>query len=97
MISLDTLLQKSKAVRTFPLFPLPKIDLDLTEIKQYNWKNTNIKEWLSPVIDLSGFDYIYPINGITEGLNYWMGNEPKGIFKDKGDYQWVDCTGNEIK
>ena len=61
MILLDTLLQKSKAVRTFPLFSLPEIDLDLTEVKHYNWNSTNIKEWLSPIIDLSGFDYIYPI------------------------------------
>jgi len=96
MISLDTLLQKSKAVRTFPLFPLPEIDLDLTEIKHYNWECTNIKEWLDPVIDLSGFDYIYPINGITEGLNYWMWQEDN-IWMYDGDYQWVRPTVKEQK
>ena len=96
MISLDTLLQKSKAVRTFPLFPLPEIDLDLTEIKNYNWECTNIKEWLDPVIDLSGFDYIYPINGITEGLNYWMWQEDS-IWMYDGDYQWVRPTVKEQK
>ena len=52
----SSLLERSKAVRTFPLFPLPKIELDLTEIKHFNWKSTNIKEWLSPVIDLSEFE-----------------------------------------
>ena len=96
MISLDTLLQKSKAVRTFPLFPLPEIDLDLTEIKHYNWECTNIKEWLDPVIDLSGFNYIYPINGITEGLNYWMWQEDN-IWMYDGDYQWVRPTVKEQK
>ena len=87
----SSLLERSKAVRTFPLFPLPKIELDLTEIKHFNWKSTNIKEWLSPVIDLSEFDYIYPINGITEGLNYWMWQEDK-IWMYDGDYQWIRPT-----
>jgi len=72
---------------------LKKINFDFDQYVSYN---TMIKEWLYPIINLQNF-YVYPINGITEGLNYWMGNEPKGIFKDKGDYQWVDCTGNEIK
>ena len=88
MTSLDSLLQKSKAVRTFPLFPLPEIELDLTEVKHYNWNTTNIKEWLSPIIDLSEFEYVYPINGITEGLNYWMWQEDR-IWMHNGDYQWI--------
>jgi len=50
---------------------------------------TTIKEWLKPVIDLSDF-WVYPINGISEGLNYWMGNETRAIYKDLGDYEWVD-------
>lgn len=60
---------------------------------------TNIKEWLKPVIDLSDF-YVYPINGITEGLNYWMGTETRKIIKDEGDYEWVNstfCKEGEIK
>ena len=40
----SSLLERSKAVRTFPLFPLPKIELDLTEVKHFNWKSTNIKD-----------------------------------------------------
>ena len=35
----SSLLERSKAVRTFPLFPLPQIELDLTSIKNYNWNN----------------------------------------------------------
>jgi hypothetical protein len=60
---------------------------------------TNIKEWLSPVIDLSEF-YVYPINGITEGLNYWSGKEQRNITKIDGDYEWVDstfCRNGEIR
>lgn len=52
---------------------------------------TNIKKWLSPTIDLSDF-YVYPINGITEGLNYWSGKEQRKITKKNGDYEWVDST-----
>tara|TARA_B100001964_G_scaffold29331_1_gene29921 strand:- start:7221 stop:7934 length:714 start_codon:yes stop_codon:yes gene_type:complete len=72
---------------------LKKINIDFNQYTRYN---TIIKEWLHPIIDLKNF-YVYPTNGITEGLNYWMGNESRGIFKDDGDYQWVDCTGTEIK
>jgi hypothetical protein len=50
---------------------------------------TAIKEWLKPVVDLSNF-FVYPINGITEGLNYWMHQETRSITKYKGDYEWVD-------
>lgn len=79
---------------------LPEVDKILKSVEidfdSYTTYNTIIKEWLHPIIDLSNF-YVYPINGITEGLNYWTGNESRGIFKDKGDYQWVDCTGTEIK
>ncbi len=60
---------------------------------------TKIKEWLSPVIDLDDF-YVYPINGITEGLNYWSSTETRNIAKDDGDYEWVDstfCRNGEIR
>jgi len=53
--------------------------------------STSIKQWLSPIIDLSDF-YVYPINGITEGLNYWMGRETRSIIRSNGDYEWVDQT-----
>ena len=87
----NSLLERSTAVRTFPLFPLPNIELDLTEVKIYNWNSTSIKTWLSPIIDLSEFDYVYPINGITEGLNYWMQSE-KNIWMTDGEYQWITPT-----
>jgi hypothetical protein len=79
---------------------LPEVAETLKSIKidfnAYITYNTIIKAWLRPIIDLSDF-YVYPINGITEGLNYWTGNESRGIFKDEGDYKWIDCTGTEIK
>ncbi len=56
---------------------------------------TNIKTWLKPLVDLSDF-YVYPINGITEGINWWTKNEKRGIYKYDGDYEWVDNTGNQV-
>jgi len=61
-----------------------------TTIKPYT---TNIKEWLSPIIDLSGF-FVYPTNGITEGLNWFMSTTDKNIVREKGDYEWVDNISN---
>ena len=51
-------------------------------INQSNYK-TNIKKWLSPIIDLTDF-YVYPMNGITEAINWWIKQEKRGIFKDEG-------------
>lgn len=64
-------------------------NIDLNVISDDTPYKTEIKEWLKPVIDLSDF-WVYPINGITEGLNYWMGTESRKIYKDIGDYEWVD-------
>ena len=65
-----------------------EFDMFVISPKEYH---TNIKQWLSPVIDLSDF-YVYPINGITEGLTYWMGKETRPIIRVKGDYEWVEDT-----
>ena len=67
------------------------IEFDIT-LKKYS---TNIKQWLKPVIDLSNF-HVYPTNGITEGLTYWMSKEKRLIYREIGDYEWVDSTGKDI-
>ena len=83
------IVNKSRSIRTFTL---PEIESkcflkpDLNRVQKYS---TKIVDWLLPVIDLSDFE-VFPINGITEGLNYWMWNEHRVIKKDDGDYQWVD-------
>jgi len=86
-----SILEQSKAVRTFPLVQC-EYKVDLNSVKPYE---TNIVEWLSPMIDLSGYN-VYPMNGITEGLNWWMAKESRGIYMAEGDYQWVKPTGNDI-
>lgn len=78
-----------KSVRTMVLPEvrniIDSVKPDVDVVKDYK---TNIVPWLSPIIDLSGF-YIYPTNGITEGLNYWMMEETRKIKTITGDYEWV--------
>lgn len=86
----DFLLKQSTAVRT-PVIPevkqvIGKIKPDYDGVKPYK---TNIKEWLNPIIDLSEF-HVYPINGITEGLDWWWGRSEYNIWRPVGEYQWVD-------
>ena len=90
----ELLLEQSLAVRTFILPEVESIIKPIVptydNVEHYS---TNIIDWLYPIIDLSGF-YVYPMNGITEGLNWWMAQERRSVYMDLGDYQWVQETGN---
>lgn len=83
------LLSQSLAVRTFVLpevkSVIEKIYPTFDEITPYN---TYIAEWLRPIIDLSEF-HVYPMNGITEGLNWWYHKEQRSVVVNNGDYQWI--------
>ena len=85
----DEILALSTAVRTNVLDDVNRavegLKCDLDGVLKYS---TNIKQWLKPVIDLTDF-HVYPMNGITEGLNWWMAKEHRSIYMDEGDYQWV--------
>jgi hypothetical protein len=73
-----------------PMLPEVKAIVDSIKVSDdFKRYSTNIKNWLSPIIDLSDF-YVYPTNGITEGLNYFMGTSEYNIFRSEGDYEWVD-------
>ena len=65
---------------------LSKPSIISNELTSYQ---TDIVEWLSPIIDLSNYK-VYPTNGITEGLNWWMSHEKRQIVYSPGDYEWVD-------
>lgn len=86
----ELLLKQSLAVRTFVLpeveEKIKKISPTYDTVKEYN---TSIVDWLKPVIDLSDF-YVYPMNGITEGLNWFVGTSDYNISKTQGEYQWID-------
>lgn len=83
------LLSQSLAVRTFVL---PEVNSIIENVKPTFDSvipyTTYIKEWLKPIIDLSEF-YVYPMNGITEGLNWWYYKEERSVIINNGDYQWI--------
>jgi len=86
----DFLLQQSLAVRTNVLPEVRKvvdsIKPDYDSVKHYK---TNIIDWLKPIVDLRDF-YVYPRNGITEGLDWWWGRSEYHIWSPTWEYQWVD-------
>jgi len=86
----DFLLNQSLAVRTNIL---PEVRAHIGNITPtydsvVHYK-TNIIEWLKPIVDLTDFN-VYPMNGITEGLNWWSGTSKYNIWREQGEYQWVD-------
>jgi hypothetical protein len=88
------LLEQSLAVRTFILPEVESVVKNVIptydSVEHYS---TNIVNWLMPVIDLSEF-YVYPMNGITEGLNWWTGSSEHNIWSEVGEYQWVEHIRN---
>tara|TARA_B100001057_G_C22859867_1_gene954057 strand:+ start:1450 stop:2205 length:756 start_codon:yes stop_codon:yes gene_type:complete len=58
---------------------------DLDGIYAYS---TSIVDWLKPVVDLSNF-HVYPMNGITQGLDWWYDKERRSVTMERGDYQWI--------
>lgn len=90
IIDRSRILSNSLAIRT-PVMSVVKstieqIPPDFDSVTDYK---TNIVEWLAPVVDLSNF-YVYPMNGVTEGLNWWYNRENRSVWMQPGDYQWVD-------
>jgi len=83
------ILDQSNAIRT-PVLPEVKTLID-TVIPNYDGVKkyqTNIKDWLKPIVDLTDF-YVYPTNGITEGLNWWYNRERRHVLVDSDEYQWL--------
>ena len=65
-------IKNNRALRSFTLKEVSDIvNTVVPDLEAMESYKTKIKDWLSPVIDLKGFS-VYPTNGITEGLNYWM-------------------------
>lgn len=77
-----------------PLLPeIKSIITSMDTVYSYERYSTSIKEWLSPIINLEKF-YVYPTNGITDGLNYFLSVEKRNIIRNNGDYEWVDNKFN---
>lgn len=79
----------STAVRTNVLadvnHAVSGLKCDLDGIYPYS---TSIVDWLKPVVDLSNF-HVYPMNGITQGLDWWYDKERRAVTMERGDYQWI--------
>lgn len=92
----EKILSQSNAVRTLVLPEVKKlaesVKLDLSSTRMFK---TDIKKWLAPIVDLTDFS-VYPMNGITEGLNWWIQNSPHNIWRNDGDYQWIDLINNRM-
>jgi hypothetical protein len=88
----ELLLNNSNAIRTSCLPEVKSLLANtVVDYDRVSLPSLSIVEWLSPVVDLSEF-HVYPTNGITEGLNWWMAHEQRSITIDQGDYQWVTPT-----
>ena len=82
-------IKNNRALRSFTLKEVSDIvNTVVPDLEAMESYKTKIKDWLSPVIDLKGFS-VYPTNGITEGLNYWMAYEKRRIYMNEGDYIWL--------
>lgn len=92
-----TLLDQSTAVRTGMLAEVRdvcnKIKPNYDGVRKYS---TSIKDWLLPIIDLREY-HVYPISGITEGLNWWYDKETRTVDVAQGDYQWIIKTGSDVR
>ena len=93
----QNILDHSTAVRT-SILPevyntIKDIPVDFDSVIEYK---TNIIEWLKPIVDLTGY-YVYPRNGITEGLDWWYNRESRGVNVRVGDYQWINSKNGEGK
>ena len=92
----ETILKQSTAIRTGVLSSVRKVcesvEVDFDSVKHYK---TNIKDWLFPIINLKDY-FVYPISGITEGLNWWYNQEVRTVDIREGDYQWLKKTGNDM-
>lgn len=88
----EKILQQSLAVRTPVLKEVEdiarKVRVDFDSVKPYK---TDIVKWLRPIINLEGY-HVYPMNGCTEGLNWWYHQEYRGVHMAPGDYQWIKPT-----
>jgi hypothetical protein len=90
-MTVERLLNQSSAIRSFPIKEIVDVvdSFRLSAHDQVKHFASNITEYLKPYCDLAAFKHLYPVNGITEGLNYWMNEETRTIQMREGDYVWI--------
>lgn len=51
--------------------------------------SAKLRQWLSPIIDLSDFPHAYSISGIHAGIDHWLAGESRPIYCIAGEYPYV--------
>lgn len=52
------------------------------------------RRWISSILSLDDFQYVYAIAGVTDGLNHWQLTEGRDWQYLKGDYQWPNIISS---
>jgi len=52
------------------------------------------REWISPIVSLADFPYVYAVAGATEAINHWILSDARAWQYLKGDYQWPNLISS---
>jgi len=85
---ITTLLKQIRVSDQYYLRGAKKATTDLLRLEQKH------RTWISSVLSLREFEYVYPIAGVTEGLNYWKLTDDRDWQYLSGDYQWPNIISN---
>jgi hypothetical protein len=55
-----------------------------------------VRDWLGNVIDLSPFQFSYPVNGIHNSIEQWLSTETRPIYCFRGEYPYAMSLTDRI-
>jgi hypothetical protein len=55
-----------------------------------------LRQWLSPIVDLSGFPHAYHVNGTHSSIERWLAGERRVIYCLKGEYPYAAALTDRI-
>jgi len=55
-----------------------------------------LRRWLNPVVDLSGFPHAYHVNGTHNSIERWLAGEKRPIFCFRGEYPYAAALTDRI-
>jgi len=79
----DNLLTKS--ISNFYVHTADKDQLDRSRYDTVG----QFRVWAKDIVDLSEFNYAYPVNGATQAIEQWLLDHPGNIFQYPGEYGWL--------
>lgn len=57
----------------------------------------DLNVWMEKFVDLTNFNYCYPVAGATDGLNQWLFQETRQVYVFDGDYSWIAIQSQKVK